>query len=86
MLLIAVLALLLVAAWVAYGQASAREAADRRLASMDAAMADMNGHCWVCTGPARVLELVDAGYSYALACSQCAETLKGLTRSDRKVA
>lgn len=53
---------------------------ERRWASMDAAMTDMNGRCWVCTAEAGMLELVDIGHRYELACTACAEILKATKR------
>jgi type II secretory pathway component PulJ len=92
--LTALLALLLLAAWVAYGDATAKEAVDaaqsaelhaqtqrwdalqRKHDSMDRAMTDMDGRCWICTAEANPLELVDSGARYDLACAACAHTVK----------
>lgn len=48
----------------------------RKHLTLDAACKDINGKCWVCTEPHGVLELVDAGARYELACVQCAHILK----------
>jgi hypothetical protein len=48
----------------------------QRAASMDRALTDAAGHCWVCTAPAPVLELVDVGVRYELACLRCAPVCK----------
>ena len=83
--LTALLAVLLLAAWVTYGDARVKEAVDRaaalRLESMDLAMTDMTGRCWVCTAEANPLELVDTGRRFELACGPCAALTKALTRS-----
>lgn len=83
MLVLAVLLLILVAfALDAYHTARAHEARDRREAArfrtMDAALTDERGSCWVCQAPAPVLELVDAGRRFELACMACAAALKAL--------
>lgn len=78
------LAGLLYACRVFYRDAKAREAMDRaaalRVESMDKAMTDMNGRCWICTEEAGWLELVDAGARFELACVPCAEATKLVTR------
>ena len=88
--LTAIVALLVVAAWVAYEDALVREAVDRaeaiRVESMDRAMTDMDGRCWVCTAEANPLELVDEGPRYALACIACAHTLKSMNHLTRRAA
>ncbi len=84
---VVLLVILLAFAADAYSVAKAKEAEDRldaaRLASMDAAMTDMAGRCWVCTTEARMLELVDIGYRFELACGSCADILKATTRQER---
>ena len=55
---------------------AAFDAEQRRMQQLDRAMSDDRGACWICTAPVGVLELVDAGDRYELACAGCAETLK----------
>jgi hypothetical protein len=86
-LLTALLAVLLLAAWVTYGDARVKEAADRaealRLKSMDLAMTDMTGRCWVCTAEANPLELVDSGHRFDLMCGHCAHVRKTMNPHTR---
>jgi hypothetical protein len=86
-LLTALLALLLVGAWVAYGDARVKEVLDRaaelRLKSMDLAMTDMTGRCWVCTAEANPLELVDSGHRFDLMCQHCAHVRKTMNPQTR---
>lgn len=86
LLLTALLVILLAFAADALATARAKEAEDRtdaaRIASMDAAMTDMGGRCWVCTSEAGVLELVDSGHRYDLACMECAHVLKATKRQE----
>jgi|GEM_PF-3389998 hypothetical protein len=85
--LTAVVALLVVAAWVAYEDALVREAVDRaeaiRVESMDRAMTDMGGRCWVCTAEANPLELVDSGHRWDLMCLHCATVRKSMNLTRR---
>ena len=48
----------------------------RRIDQMDRAMTDDRGVCWVCTAPAKVLELVDHAGRFDLCCLDCAAVLK----------
>lgn len=84
-LLTTLLGVLLLATWVAYGDATTKEAVERRaalrLSSMDKAMTDMDGRCWVCTAEANPLELVDTGRRFELACGPCAALTHALARS-----
>lgn len=81
-LLAVVLMVLLVSCVMAYELAVTRERADDaqrlRVASMDRAMTDMDGRCWVCTAECAVLELVDTGTRYELACLPCATVAKAV--------
>jgi hypothetical protein len=85
--LTAIVALLVVAAWVAYEDALVRESVDRaaamRLESMDRAMTDMTGRCWVCTAEANPLELVDSGHRFDLMCGHCAHVRKTMNPQTR---
>jgi hypothetical protein len=85
--LTALLAVLLLAAWVTYGDARVKEAVDRaaalRLESMDRAMTDMTGRCWVCTAEANPLELVDSGHRFDLMCQHCAHVRKTMAPQTR---
>ena len=87
MALTAIVALLVVAAWVAYEDALVREAVDRaeaiRVESMDRAMTDMDGRCWVCTAEANPLELVDSGHRWDLMCLHCATVRKNMNLTRR---
>lgn len=89
-LLTALLALLVVAAWVAYEDARVNEAMDRAEAmrdeSHDRAMTDRDGRCWVCTAEAEPLELVDSGHRWELACLACAHTIKSMNHLTRRAA
>lgn len=51
---------------------------DRKHRSLDAAMVDDRGRCWICTAPANPLELLDTGARHELACLDCAQTLRTL--------
>ena len=86
-LLTALLAVLLLAAWVTYGDARVQEAADRaealRSISMARAMTDTNGRCWVCTAEANPLELVDSGHRWDLMCLHCAHVRKTMNPHTR---
>jgi hypothetical protein len=85
--LTALLAVLLLAAWVTYGDARVKEAADRaealRSISMARAMTDTNGRCWVCTAEANPLELVDSGHRWDLMCLHCANVRKTMNPQTR---
>jgi hypothetical protein len=48
----------------------------RRWLSMDLALTDHRGVCWICQQDAAVLELLDVGSRYELACLACASVLK----------
>ncbi|MCA2991173.1 hypothetical protein [Gemmatimonas sp.] len=52
--------------------------AERKHRSLDLAMTDDRGRCWICTAPANPLELYDTGDRHELACLACAQTLKTL--------
>ena len=86
-LLTALLCVLLLAAWVTYGDARVKEAADRaealRSISMARAMTDTNGRCWVCTAEANPLELVDSGHRFDLMCGHCAHVRKTMAPQTR---
>jgi hypothetical protein len=58
---------------------------NRKHATLDAACTDLNGRCWNCTEPHRVLELIDVGTRYELACPTCSELLK-VRRGRREAA
>lgn len=49
--------------------------AARRWLSMDMALTDMRGVCWICQQDAAVLELLDVGSRFELACRECADAL-----------
>lgn len=88
--LTALLAVLVLAAWVAYEDARVKEAVDRaeaiRTVSMARAMTDMEGRCWVCTAEANPLELVDSGHRWDLMCLHCATVRKSMNTVTRRAA
>lgn len=61
---------------VARGKEEAEARSTKRWETMDLALTDERGVCWVCQQHSGVLELVDVGRRYELACLDCAHVLK----------